>query len=935
MKLAVAQALKKEPNLRDAKMQYQFEKLLLEPLAFVPNTEASGGLTVVIDALDECRRDDITLFLQLLKDSPIKCGLFIRIFVTSRPEVPIEVGFRRIGSDFCDDIVLEEAQALDIEDDIRKYFWHEFAKIKDERMHLNPPRPLPNNWPTIKDVEALVKSAGPLFIFASTVCRFVAEKSPKRRLDAIIEGQQDASTLHLRDDHSYYLRSLYLQILQEIEHGFGDNAEGTNKVKSFREVVGSLICLRTPLSISQFTRILGTDDDDDDNRMVDVLDQLRSVIRIPRDRKQPLQFLHLSFQELLLDSSHHHNEKFRIDRREAHALLYKRCLQYLSRPGVLRRDMMNVGNFVTTRDDFTAEQIEEFIPRETSYACRFLLHFRDSEAKLCNESVSELCPFLECHFLHWIETMEWTRKFIDMGNDLITLTADLHVALESCSKVSCTTAVLRRTSHMTHVTQDTCNADCCALVADALKVTRFLSRRDGWSHQCSPLQLYQRAQFLPMKYISRFACFREGPLLWDRVANLTVTGQERDDWRYDMAPLCSPDGRTIALGLKHGTVLLWDINNKLPLRALEGHSSRCKPVAFSQETRTIATTGQTSELRLWDVCTGALKQILMHAHDTDANFGIYAAAFSPDGQLVAVESAPNVVRIWNAQNGQLVVSHTLGTGARVSRIEFSPDGHSVACTQWTVLDVYAMMPMPQRLQAETLGVTYILSVDSCKVLQTLQPAHASPAPIASLAFSKDGRQIVVSTDQMRRWDLQTAALLQTIDRMPVQLSFSTDAEHLQTEGGRFAVERDLSINPEFCPPESGGLQILCPSYSDGFVKPHIFWCARPPLRLRWLTYQSTKLLDISDDLFLGSAVLHGQTLIMGNVDGIGVYRFNPEAMTHLMSDHKSETHELATHSPVRQCPNTVWDLPEEPPWPLSNVPVGRLPGFPAQHRPPY
>jgi hypothetical protein len=82
-------------------------------------------------------------------------------------------------------------------------------------------------------------------------------------------------------------------------------------------------------------------------------------------------------------------------------------------------------------------------------------------------------------------------------------------------------------------------------------------------------------------------------------------------------------------------------------------------------------------------------------------------------------------------------------------------------------------------------------------------------------------------------------------------------------------------------------------------------------------------------------VLHGQTLIMGNVDGIGVYRFNPEAMTHLMSDHKSETHELATHSPVRQCPNTVWDLPEEPPWPLSNVPVGQLPGFPAQHRPPY
>ena len=65
------------------------------------------SLVLVIDALDECQREDDvrTILLLLLAEARCLGGIRLRVLVTSRPETPIRLGFREIPrvktSGFC------------------------------------------------------------------------------------------------------------------------------------------------------------------------------------------------------------------------------------------------------------------------------------------------------------------------------------------------------------------------------------------------------------------------------------------------------------------------------------------------------------------------------------------------------------------------------------------------------------------------------------------------------------------------------------------------------------------------------------------------------------------------------------------------------------------------------------------------------------------
>jgi hypothetical protein len=55
---------------------------------------------MVIDALDECDNSEIIkTTLLLLSLIEVTTAIRLRIFVPSRPELPIELGFRNISSD--------------------------------------------------------------------------------------------------------------------------------------------------------------------------------------------------------------------------------------------------------------------------------------------------------------------------------------------------------------------------------------------------------------------------------------------------------------------------------------------------------------------------------------------------------------------------------------------------------------------------------------------------------------------------------------------------------------------------------------------------------------------------------------------------------------------------------------------------------------------
>ncbi|KAL2198614.1 hypothetical protein P885DRAFT_67778 [Corynascus similis CBS 632.67] len=71
-------------------LRHQFEKLILQPLGCIHGTKA---IVIVIDALDECDKDeDVKTIIALLAQANEVRSVRLRIFITSRPELPIRLG---------------------------------------------------------------------------------------------------------------------------------------------------------------------------------------------------------------------------------------------------------------------------------------------------------------------------------------------------------------------------------------------------------------------------------------------------------------------------------------------------------------------------------------------------------------------------------------------------------------------------------------------------------------------------------------------------------------------------------------------------------------------------------------------------------------------------------------------------------------------------
>ncbi|KAI7081261.1 hypothetical protein KC356_g9235 [Hortaea werneckii] len=159
----------------------------------------SAGIVLVVDALDECESGaDIKTILSLLSGVEEIVSVRLRIFVTSRPELPIELGFRNMTGKLHHDVRLEEAQQTTIESDIRAFYVDEFEKIrKDSRTRDDD---LPIDWPGDESVDVLVRRAVPLFIFAFTISRFLAGE-PRNRLRLILDQSPEKALGGLGDTY--------------------------------------------------------------------------------------------------------------------------------------------------------------------------------------------------------------------------------------------------------------------------------------------------------------------------------------------------------------------------------------------------------------------------------------------------------------------------------------------------------------------------------------------------------------------------------------------------------------------------------------------------------------------------------------------------------------------------------------------------------------
>jgi hypothetical protein len=247
-------------------------------------------------------------------------------------------------------------------------------------------RSLPSTWPGEAPIKELTKRAVPLFVAAVTLCRFIddAKWNPRRRLEAILSVYVSK------------MDSTYTPVLKHSLTG-QDERETQQLLQDFKEIVGVVIVLATPLSINALSQLLDREPDDVKCR----LDLLQSVLSVPDDFVVPVRLLHLSFRDFLLDPNNSKSE-FWIDEKNVNRYLTARCLQTMRQR--LRKNICRLPSEGTQWREIDRESIRDYIPTELWYACRYWA----THLLLSYNPIKELVnafAFLEKHFLHWLEAM--------------------------------------------------------------------------------------------------------------------------------------------------------------------------------------------------------------------------------------------------------------------------------------------------------------------------------------------------------------------------------------------------------------------------------------------------------------------------------------------------------------------------------------------------
>jgi len=413
----VQAAIDTDPAVTSKALKEQFEKLILQPLGKLEGVP-SKRIVLVIDALDECERDDdIRAIIYLLSRAKTLKSVRLRAFVTSRPELPIRLGFHAIKGRY-QDIVLHEMPKLVIEHDIIAFLKDELTKIRNEyNSSVADDRQLLYDWPGQTNTKTLVDMAIPLFIFAATVCRFIKERrcgGPDQQLAKILKYQT-------RSQRSK-LDATYLPILEQQVVGL-TISEKQDVMNDFRTVVGSIVLLAEPLPASLLAALVGVP-----KAVVDArLDLLHSVFSVPSDSRSPVRLFHLSFRDFLVDPDKRDNHPFWVDEKATHERIAARCLELLSGSGHLRKDICNLAMSGIARPDVDLAVIESALPADIRYACLYwVYHVEQSGARMTDSHPAY--HFLQHYLLHWLEALGLLGKI----SESITMIKSLQ-ALSSVS----------------------------------------------------------------------------------------------------------------------------------------------------------------------------------------------------------------------------------------------------------------------------------------------------------------------------------------------------------------------------------------------------------------------------------------------------------------------------------------------------------------------
>jgi hypothetical protein len=410
--------LRKSPTSASRLLEIQIADFLISPGGALPAGNQTP-LVIVIDALDECVTDsrgrpagDLIIFL--VRGLLALSGR-LKLFLTSRAEPSIQRMFDQLSFGGTHTVMkLHELDKSMVQADIMTFLCRSFDQMRADMPKLDLA-----HWPSTEDLQKLVQLSGVLFVYASTIVRYVGSRrhSPRERLAQVL-GQRRIGNMTTPYKS---LDTLYMQVLEE---AVGVRARSSDETQSelddvdalceqVRAVLGVVVLAQIPLEMGAVVTLSGVGHDNTHLTL-----EYLSALLLMEDGGS-VQVFHPSLPDFMLDPDRCYEPRLHLVPTVAHGTLALRCLRVMNES--LRYNICELSDpDVPNAEVFDLEmRLSEHVPDALRYACCFWMSHLVESGPPDRELGEELATFYREHLFHWLEVLSLLQFWTSLDSNAL------------------------------------------------------------------------------------------------------------------------------------------------------------------------------------------------------------------------------------------------------------------------------------------------------------------------------------------------------------------------------------------------------------------------------------------------------------------------------------------------------------------------------------